>query len=134
MSTLQLVLVALGGFVTLVTLTSSLAAVFRVGRLRTLHDTAERAAAAWEEERNAAVSKAERLARDIHRLEGRVKELEAVNARLQERTDLTHYFDQQEKNHHQVIDELHQVSGGFQALATSIETLAAMLRPLTAAQ
>lgn len=131
---MPLVFVILGSFATLLTVTASLAAVFRVGRLKTLYETAERAAAAWEEERNAAVAKAQRLEQDIARLESRVKELESANERLQERTDLTSYFARQDANHREVVEELHNVASANKSLGTSIEVLATLLKPLIAAQ
>lgn len=131
---MPLVLTIIASFAALLTITAVLAAVFRAGRLKTLNETSERAAAAWQEERDAAVAKAQRLEEDIRQLRIRVEELEAAKARLEERTDLTRYFDAQEANHRETVDELHTVAGGFKALATSIEVLAAMLRPLTAAQ
>lgn len=134
---MPLVFAVPAAIVALLTLTASLSAVFRVGRLKSLQeveDTSARGAAAWQEERNAAIAKAERLADDILRLEARVKELETVNHRLQEQRDLTRYFDQQDANHREVVEELHAVAASNQSLATAIEVLAAMLRPLTAAQ
>jgi len=131
---MPLALVIPGVVVALITLTTSFAAVFRVGRLKTLHETAERAAAAWQEERDAAVAKADRLQTDINQLQIRVKELETANTNLQATRDLTAYFERQDANHREVVDELHAVASSNQSLATSIEVLAAMLRPLTAAQ
>jgi TolA-binding protein len=130
---MPLIVVILGGFATLLTVTASLAAVWRVGRLKTLHETAERAAAAWQEERDAAVAKATRLEDDIQQLEGRVKELEEAKQRLEERTDLTTYFERQERNHRELLEEQHQSTMSVKSLAVAIETLATMLRPLTAA-
>jgi predicted nuclease with TOPRIM domain len=131
---MPLLLQIFGALVALVTVTASLAAVWRVGRLRSAAETAERAALAWQEERNAAIAKAERQDAEILELKDRVKELETEAQRLRERTDLTRYFDAQDVNHHQVVDELHGVAGSVKSLATAMETLAAMIRPLTAAQ
>jgi DNA repair exonuclease SbcCD ATPase subunit len=129
----SLVFVIPGLVLALVTLTASLAAVFRVGKLKATLDTAERAAKAWEEERNAAVLKAERLSEDVTRLKTRVDELERINAQLQERTDLSSYFARQDAQHGETIEELHAMTVRVGNLATAIETLAVMLRPLAAA-
>ncbi len=117
----------------LLALTASCAAVFRVSRCKEALTVAERAAVAWKEERDAAVVKANRLEEQVNELDARVLELETAKARLEQETNLTRYFDQQAENHKEVVAELHTVSDGFKTLATSIEVLAVMLRPLTAA-
>lgn len=129
---LTLILVIPGVFVTLVTLAASLAAVFRVGRLKSTLETAERAATAWEDERDAAVAKAERLESDVQRLKTRVDELERINAQLQDRTDLSRYFVKQDEQHEQTIAELHEVVTTVKTLATAMEFLASTIRPLAA--
>jgi uncharacterized protein (DUF3084 family) len=140
----SLLIVIPGLVLALFTLAASLAAVFKVNRLKSVSETAERAADAWQDERDAAIAREERKAAEhaqekaaltdqIMALERRVKELEEANARLQERTDLTHYFDTQEQNHHEVVSEMQANTASVRSLATAIETLATMLRPLTAA-
>jgi predicted RNase H-like nuclease (RuvC/YqgF family) len=130
--TLTLLLIVPGVVVTLITLVASLAAVFRVGNLKSTLETAERAATAWEEERDAAVAKAERLETEIARLVKRVDELERINTQLQDRTDLSRYFAKQDEQHEKTIAELHEVVATVKTLATSMEFLASTIRPLAA--
>jgi chromosome segregation ATPase len=129
----SLLIVIPGLVLALFTLAASLAAVFKVNKLKAALEVSERASEAWKEERNAAVAKAERLVVDVAELTARVKEVETANERLQERTDITQYFDRQEQNHREVIEELHGVTSSVKTLATSMELLAVMLKPLTAA-
>jgi uncharacterized coiled-coil DUF342 family protein len=130
---MSLVIVVPGVILALFTLAASLAAVFKVNQLKDALDVAERASRAWQEERDAAVAKAERLASNIEELSTRVNELEGEAQRLRERTDISRYFDRQEQNHRELLSEQHENTASVKSLAVAIETLATMLRPLTAA-
>lgn len=130
---MSLLIVIPGLMVALFTITASLAAVFRVGRLKSALEASERAAKAWEDERDAAVAKATRLESDMTQLQKRVDELERLNRQLQERTDLTHYLARQDEQHQATLAELHKVGDRVGNLATAIEVLAVNLKPLAAA-
>jgi predicted nuclease with TOPRIM domain len=129
----SLVIVVPGVILALFTLAASLAAVFKVNQLKDALEVAERASRAWQEERDAAVAKAERLASNLAELNTRVNELEGEAQRLRERTDISRYFDRQEQNHRELLSEQHENTSSVKSLAVAIETLATMLRPLTAA-
>lgn len=93
-------------------------------------EASEAAAAAWKEERDAAVAKADRLDEHVGKLEARLREAEATIERLQERTDLTRYFEQQREFFEAITKNQVEQTNATKSLSDSVGELAANLRPV----
>lgn len=103
-----------------------IAALIAAWRRETVRDlknslqASEGAVLAWKEERDAAVAKADRLEEHVTKLEHRLREAEMTITRLEERTDLTRYFDEQKIFFSDMRGGMSEQTGVLKELVTSL--------------
>lgn len=81
------------------------------------------AAAAWRQERDAAVDKADRLEKKVDDQAAQIEALKVQVIQLERRTDYEAHAKQNQREHREIIDHLHELTRGLNANTTAVEFL-----------
>ena len=92
------------------------------------------AAAAWREERDAAVDKADRLEVKVDEQAREIDALKTKVGDLEKRTDYEAYAKQSRRDHEQILKSLSEITRGLQANTTAVEFLIKQAFPAAAFQ
>jgi hypothetical protein len=90
------------------------------------------AAAAWRDERDAALDKAERFEATVRAQADQIATLESKVAVLEQRTDYDAYAERSGREHKQIVDAISELARGLNANTTAVEFLLKQVFPVGA--